>query len=115
VEQLIAKYRRRLLGFDDKVMPMYARGLSVREIRNRLLAPYGIAVSPDLIRSRLLEFVPWRDPPLLIGSPVAVLSMKANPHEMIRNRHWHLGFSQSYFRAAEKLGREANASAAHAL
>src|SRR3954451_6942500 len=30
--QLIAKYRRRLPGFDDKVISMYARGLTVREI-----------------------------------------------------------------------------------
>src|SRR5690348_185879 len=47
--QLIAKYRRRLPGFDGKVVSMYARGLSVREIRGHLLDLYGIEVSPDLI------------------------------------------------------------------
>ena len=47
--QLIAKYRRRLPGFDDKVISMYARGLSVREIQGHLAEFYGIEVSPDLI------------------------------------------------------------------
>src|SRR4051812_9461863 len=47
--QLIAKYRRRLPGFDDKVISMYARGLTVREIQGHLAEIYGIDVSPDLI------------------------------------------------------------------
>ena len=34
--QLIAKYRRRLPGFDDKIVSMYARGMSVREIQGHL-------------------------------------------------------------------------------
>src|SRR5919206_989202 len=48
--QLIAKYRRRLPGFDDKVVSMYARGMSVREIQGHLRELYGIEVSPDLVR-----------------------------------------------------------------
>src|ERR671927_832300 len=47
--QLIAKYRRRLPGFDDKVVSMYARGMSVREIQGHLRELYGIKVSPDLV------------------------------------------------------------------
>ena len=47
--QLIAKYRRRLPGFDDKVISMYARGMSTREIVGHLRELYGIEVSPDLI------------------------------------------------------------------
>jgi putative transposase len=52
---LIAKYQRRFPGFDDKLSiafgarPMYARGMSTREIAGHLLDPYGIEVSPDLI------------------------------------------------------------------
>jgi putative transposase len=34
--QLIAKYRRRLPGFDEKIVSMYARGMTVREIRSHL-------------------------------------------------------------------------------
>src|SRR3954466_6825832 len=47
--QLIAKYRRRLPGFDDKIVSMYARGMTVREIEGHLAELYGIDVSPDLI------------------------------------------------------------------
>ena len=47
--QLIAKYRRRLPGFDDKIVSMYARGMTVREIQGHLAELYGIDVSPDLI------------------------------------------------------------------
>lgn len=49
--QLIAKYQRRFPDFDDCIISMYARGMSVREIRNHLEDIYGIDVSPDLISS----------------------------------------------------------------
>jgi transposase-like protein len=49
--QLIAKYRRRLPGFDNKIVSMYARGMTVREIQGHLAELYGIDVSPDLISS----------------------------------------------------------------
>ena len=47
--QLIAKYQRRFPGFDDKIISMYARGMSTREIAGHLRELYGIEVSPDLI------------------------------------------------------------------
>jgi putative transposase len=47
--QLVAKYQRRLSGFDDNVISMYARGMSVREIQGHLQELYGLDVSPDLI------------------------------------------------------------------
>jgi putative transposase len=47
--QLIAKYRRRFPDFDDKVISLYARGLSMREIEGHLRDLYGIDVSPELI------------------------------------------------------------------
>ena len=47
--QLIAKYQRRFPGFDDKIVSMYARGMSAREIVGHLRELYGIEVSPDLI------------------------------------------------------------------
>src|SRR3954447_26113883 len=47
--QLIARYQRRFLGFDDKIVSMYARGMSAREIVGHLRELYGIEVSPDLI------------------------------------------------------------------
>lgn len=47
--QLIAKYQRRFPGFDDKIISMYARGMSTREIVGHSRDLYGIDVSPDLI------------------------------------------------------------------
>jgi putative transposase len=47
--QLIAKYQRRFPGFDDKIVSMYARGMSTREIQGHLRELYGIEVSPDLV------------------------------------------------------------------
>ncbi len=47
--QLIAKYQRRFPGFDEKIVSIYARGMSVREIQAHLQEIYGIDVSPDLI------------------------------------------------------------------
>lgn len=46
---LVPKRRRRLEGFDDKVLSLYARGLTVREIQGHLEELYGIEVSPALI------------------------------------------------------------------
>jgi len=47
--QLIAKHQRRFPGFDEKIVSMYARGMSVREIVGHLRDLYGVDVSPDLI------------------------------------------------------------------
>ena len=47
--QLVKKRQRRLEGFDDKVLSLYARGLSTREIQSQLKDLYGVEVSPTLI------------------------------------------------------------------
>jgi putative transposase len=46
---LIGKHQRHFNGFDDKILSMYARGMTVREIQAHLLEIYGTEVSPDLI------------------------------------------------------------------
>ena len=40
----------KIAGFDDKVISLYARGMSMREIREHLEELYGTDVSPELIR-----------------------------------------------------------------
>ena len=66
--QLIAKYQRRFPGFDDKIISMYARGMSTREIVGHLHDLYGIEVSPDLISAVtdavLEEVAAWQARPL---------------------------------------------------
>ena len=65
---LIAKYQRRFPDFDDKIVSMYARGMTVREIRGHLEELYGIEVSPNLISTvtdAVLEEVgEWQNRPL---------------------------------------------------
>ncbi len=46
---LIPKHARRFTGFDDKILALYARGLTVRDIQAFLHEMYSIDVSPDLI------------------------------------------------------------------
>ena len=46
---LIEKYRRRFPGFDDKIISLYARGMSTREIQGHVRELYGIEISPDLV------------------------------------------------------------------
>jgi putative transposase len=66
--QLIAKYQRRFPGFDEKIISMYARGMSTREIQGHLRELYGIEASPQLISTvtdAVLEEVGrWQSRPL---------------------------------------------------
>ena len=66
--QLIAKYQRRFPGFDEKIVSMYARGMSVREIQGHLRELYGLDASPDLVSAVtdavLEEIAEWQNRPL---------------------------------------------------
>jgi len=66
--QLIKKHQRRFEGFDERVIAMYAGGMTVREIRRFLEEQYGVEVSPDLISavtdSVQSEVEEWRTRPL---------------------------------------------------
>jgi len=54
--QIVPKGETRLDGFDDKIISMYGRGMTVREIQGHLRELYGVEVSPDLI-SRVTDAV----------------------------------------------------------
>src|SRR3954466_11688042 len=59
---LLAQYHRRVPRFHDKIVSMYARGMSTREIAGHLRELYGVDVSPDLISAvtdAVLEEVAW--------------------------------------------------------
>ena len=66
--QLIAKYQRRFPGFDEKIIALYARGLSTREIQAHLRELYGTEISPELVSavtdSVLDEVSAWQNRPL---------------------------------------------------
>src|SRR5438552_269649 len=65
---LIGKHERRFTGFDDKIIALYARGMSVREIQGHLLDLYAVEVSPQLISTVtdavLGEVTEWQTRPL---------------------------------------------------
>ncbi|WP_224052114.1 IS256 family transposase, partial [Burkholderia cepacia] len=94
---LIAKGERRLTGFDDKIIAMYARGMSVREIQGFLLEMYGIEVSPDFI-STLTDAVidevrEWQQRPLEPMYPVVffdALRVKIRDEGVVRNKAIYL-------------------------
>jgi putative transposase len=75
--QLVAKHQRRLEGFDDKVLSLYARGMSVRDIQSQLLELYGTEVSPDLITrvtdSVLEQAKEWQSRPLDAIYPIVYI------------------------------------------
>lgn len=65
---ILPKGMRRLEGFDEKVISMYARGMSVREIQGHLKDIYQVEVSPDLISTItdevLADVREWQNRPL---------------------------------------------------
>ena len=95
--QLIAKYRRRLPGFDEKIVSMYARGMTVREIRGHLDEIYGVDVSPELISAVtddiLDEVAEWQNRPLEALYPLVFLDalrVKIRDEGMVRNKAVHV-------------------------
>src|ERR1035437_1476652 len=74
--QLIKKGQRRFEGFDQKIVALYARGMTVREIQGFLLEQYGVEVSPDFIslatESVQEEVTIWQNRPLESLYPIVV-------------------------------------------
>lgn len=91
--QLIAKYQRRFPGFDEKIVSMYARGMSTREIQGHLRELYGIDVSPDLISAVtdavLEEVTEWQNRPLEALYPLIffdAIRIKVRDEGTVRNK-----------------------------
>jgi putative transposase len=75
--QLIPKHQTRWAGFDDKILSLYARGMTVREIQAHLEEMYGTEVSPSLISSVtdavVDEVKAWQSRPLDPIYPIVYL------------------------------------------
>jgi transposase-like protein len=91
--QLVPKRERRLDGFDDKVVSLYARGMTVREIQGHLKELYGVEVSPDLISrvtdAVLEEVTEWQNRPLEAVYPVVffdALRVKIRDDGLVKNK-----------------------------
>lgn len=75
--QLIPKHQTRWTGFDDKILSLYARGMTVREIQGHLEEMYGAEVSPSLISSVtdavIEEVKAWQSRPLDVLYPIVYM------------------------------------------
>jgi putative transposase len=108
---LIAKYQRRFPGFDDKIVSMYARGMSTREIVGHLRDLYGVEVSPDLISvvtdAVLEEVEAWQARPLEPVYPLVffdALRVKVRDEGLVRNKAVHIALGVRADGAKEILG-----------
>src|ERR671917_1330391 len=109
--QLIAKYQRRFPGFDEKIISMYARGMSVREIQSHLRDLYGIEVSPDLVSvvtdAVLEEITEWQNRPLEALYALVFLDairIKVREEGTVRNKAVHLALGVRPDGSKEILG-----------
>lgn len=94
---LIPKHERRFTGFDDKIVAMYARGMTVREIQGFLAEQYGTEVSPEFISSVtdavMAEVTAWQGRPLEPMYPVVffdALRVKIREDGVVRNKAIYL-------------------------
>ena len=94
---LIAKHERRFTGFDDKVVAMYARGMTVREIQAFVAEHYGCEVSAEFISSVtdevMAEVTAWQSRPLEPMYPVVffdALRVKIRDEGVVRNKAIYL-------------------------
>src|SRR3954469_89722 len=109
--KLIAKGQTHFDGFDDKILSLYARGLSVREIQGPLLELYGTEVSPDLI-SRVTDAVldevrEWQNRPLDPVYPVVffdALRVKIRDEGLVRNKAVYIALAFNNQGEKEVLG-----------
>ncbi|AOJ15205.1 transposase [Burkholderia vietnamiensis] len=94
---LIPKHERRFTGFDERIIAMYARGMSVREIQAFLAESYGTEVSPDFISSVtdevMAEALTWQSRPLETMYPVVffdALRVKIRDDGVVSNKAVYL-------------------------
>jgi putative transposase len=98
--QLIGKHERRFTGFDEKVIALYARGLTVREIQAFLKDTYAVDVSPDLISAVtdaiVAEVTAWQSRPLEPLYPVVffdALRVKIRDEAVVRSKAVYLALA----------------------
>jgi putative transposase len=109
--KLIGKHERRFTGFDDKIIAMYARGMTVREIQGFLAEMYATDVTPEFISSVtdavLAEVTAWQSRPLEPMYPVIffdALRVKIREDNVVRNKAVYLALASGPMAAATSLG-----------
>jgi len=109
--QMVPKRQRRIAGFDDKVLALYARGLSTREIQAELEELYGVEVSAGLV-SNITEAVlddvrAWQSRPLSAVYPILyfdALFVKSRQEGPVRTKAIYLALGVNLEGEKELLG-----------
>ena len=109
--QLIEKWARRLPGFDEKVISLYGRGMTTREIRGHVEELYGVSVSRELI-SKVTDEIheelrEWRARPLEAVYPIVyfdALRVKIREEGLVQNKAVHLAIGVTALGRKEILG-----------
>ena len=108
---LLPKHARRFTAFDESIVALYARGMTVREIQGYLAEAYGTEVSPDLISSVtdgvLAEVTGWQSRPLEPVYPVVffdALRVKTREDNVVRNKAVYLALGVRRDGTREVLG-----------
>lgn len=109
--QIVGKHERRFTGFDEKILSMYARGMSTRDIQSHLEEMYRVEVSPSLI-SQVTEEVmeevrAWQNRPLEPLYPIVYLDalfVKMRHEGRVENRAVYVAIGISQEGIKEVLG-----------
>lgn len=109
--QIVQKRQTRLEGFDDKVLALYARGMTVRDIQSQLKDIYGTEVSPTLI-SNVTDAVmdearAWQTRPLENVYPIVffdALVVKVRENQRVINKAVYLALAVNTSGQKELLG-----------
>jgi putative transposase len=109
--QLIPKRQRYFQGFDDRILAMYARGMSVRDIQSCLLEMYQVDVSEGLISQAtegiMEEVKAWQNRPLDSVYPIIFLDcivVKSREEGKVCNRSVYLALGVTMEGQKELLG-----------
>src|SRR5215212_7037858 len=109
--QFIKKGQTRFDGFDDKIISMYARGMTCREIRAHLQEIYGVEVSPDLVSTVtdgvIDEVRAWQSRPLDPVYPILyldALQVKVKDQGRVSNKAIYLAVGVKMQGLKEVLG-----------
>jgi putative transposase len=109
--QIIKKNQTRFDGFDDKIISMYARGMTTRDIQAHLQDIYGVEVSPDLISNVtdavINEVKEWQNRPLADIYPVLYLDatiVKVRSEGRVINKSAYLAVGITLEGAKDVLG-----------
>ncbi len=98
--RFIPKHERRFTGFDDKILALYARGMTVREIQGFLAEMYAVEVSPDLVSTVtdgiVADVTAWQSRPLERMYPVVffdALRVKIRDEATVRSKAIYLALA----------------------